>query len=364
MFADSRFDYLSQVRYYTAIAVTPLHLMADLPKRFSATVAGFFQERTQLEQDKARLEEELLLLQFKLQKLDHLMAENQRLNDLLKASAIVDDVAVRAQLLGESPDPFNKRVLINKGSNEGVFVGQPVVDAYGLLGQVVEVEPLTSRVLLITDPQHATPVQVNRNGVRAIATGTPDSLHTLTLDNVATSADIMVGDVLVTSGLDQLFPAGYPVGVVSEVQNNNGATFARIIVKPTAQLDRSRNVLLLFSKPAEPAPALTLETDLSQAALPAGQTLVTAPAAIAEPVPAPAQSAAVATTSAATAETPVQPSVVAEPAAAVVEPQAQTGDAAAATLGDAATSTAASDTTAAAEQDAVVIPEKTIEGQQ
>jgi len=253
MFADSRFDYLGKVRYYTAVAVTPLHLMANLPSRISGSFGNFFQSRNEFEAANARLEEELLMLQFNLQKLAHLEAENRRLNELLKASSIVNEVAVRAQLLGESPDPFSKRLLINKGSNEGVYVGQPVLDAYGLMGQVVEVDPLTSWVLLITDPLHATPVQVNRNGVRAIAAGTPDSLHQLTLENVATTADVQVGDVLVTSGLDQRLPAGYPVGVVGSIVNDPGKSFATVHVTPTAQLDRSRNVLLLFSSP-EPLP--------------------------------------------------------------------------------------------------------------
>ncbi len=247
MFADSRFDYLGRVRYYIAIVVTPLHLVADLPSRTSDAFHNFFKTRTELETDNQRLQDEMLMLQFKLQKLDHLEAENQRLNELLKASSSFDDVAVRAQLVGESPDPFSKRVWINKGGNEGVFIGQPVVDAYGLMGQVVQVEPLTSWVLLITDPLHATPVQVNRNGVRAIAAGTPDMLNQLTLENVSITADIQVGDVLVTSGLDQKFPAGYRVGVVSSVKNDAGQSFANIRVTPTAQLDRSRNVLLLFS---------------------------------------------------------------------------------------------------------------------
>ena len=247
MFADSRFDFLGRVRYYIAIVVTPLHLMADLPSRTSNAFHNFFKTRTDLEDDNLRLQDEMLMLQFKLQKLDHLDAENQRLNELLKATYIIDDVAVRAQLLGESPDPFSKRVIINKGSNEGVFIGQPVIDAHGLMGQVVQVEPLTSWVLLITDPLHATPVQVNRNGLRAIAAGTSDILHQLMLENVSITADIQVGDELVTSGLDQRLPAGYPVGVVSSVKNDPGQSFANIKVTPSAQLDRSRNVLLLFS---------------------------------------------------------------------------------------------------------------------
>lgn len=246
MFVDSRFEYLQQTRYYTSILVTPVHLMADLPSRMTAIFGGFFQTRDELEAENAQLKEQLLMQQYQLQKLAHLEAENQRLNELLKASAIVPDEVVRAQLLGESPDLFVKRVLINKGSNDGVFIGQPVLDAYGLMGQVVEVELLTSWVLLITDPLHSTPIQVNRNGIRAIASGTSDGLHQLTLDNVSTTADIMVGDVLVTSGLGQRFPAGYPVGVVSSVELNTGQPFARVLVTPTAQLDRSRNVLLVF----------------------------------------------------------------------------------------------------------------------
>lgn len=253
MFVDSRFEYLQQVRYYSSIAVTPVHLMADLPTRMTAIFSGFFQARDQLEAENAQLKEQLLMQQYELQKLGHLEAENRRLNELLKASAIVDEEVVRAQLLGESPDPFMKRVLINKGSNEGAFVGQPVIDAYGLMGQVIEVEPLTSWVLLITDPLHATPVQVNRNGLRGIASGTSDGLHQLTLDNIANNADIVAGDVLVTSGLDQRFPAGYPVGVVTSVDPNAGQPFAKVLVTPTAQLDRSRNVLLVF--PAQRAGA-------------------------------------------------------------------------------------------------------------
>ena len=184
--------------------------------------------------------------QVRLQKLGHLIAENSRLNDLLNASSIFDERVVQAQLTGESPDPFTKRVLINKGSVENVYIGQPVIDAYGLMGQIVEVEPYASWVLLITDPQHSTPVQINRNGNRAIATGTQDSLQRLTLNNVSDTFDVMVGDELVTSGFGGLFPAGYPVGVVESVLHDPGESFASVTIEPAAQLDRSRNVLLLF----------------------------------------------------------------------------------------------------------------------
>jgi len=255
MFADSRFDYLSRVRYYTAMVVTPVHFLAEIPGRAADGVASLFQSRRQLVIENERLQEQLLMQQYQLQKLEHLTAENSRLNELLKASSVVDEVVMRTQLVGESPDPFVKRILINKGSSEGVYIGQPVLDASGLMGQVMEVEPLTSWVLLITDPQHATPVQVNRNGLRAIAAGTRDSLHYLTLTNIQNTADIEAGDVLVTSGLGDRFPAGYPVGVVDSVVRDPGKPFADVLVRPTAQIDRSRNLLLVFESRSSTPPA-------------------------------------------------------------------------------------------------------------
>jgi len=246
MLIDSRFDYLSRVRYYASYAVTPLHWLADTPKSISESVNNNFQSRSYLIAENQRLKDQLLTQQYELQKLGHLIAENKRLNELLNASNIVDDLVVRAQLTGESPDPFTKRVLINKGTADGVFIGQPVLDAFGLMGQVIEVEPYSSWVMLITDPQHSTPVQINRNGNRAIASGTQDSLHRLVLNNISDTFDVVEGDELVTSGFGQRFPVGYPVGVVASVVHDPGEPFAIVTVEPTAQLDRSRNVLLVF----------------------------------------------------------------------------------------------------------------------
>lgn len=248
MFADTRFDYLARTRYYVAMVVTPVHFVAGFPLRVGEFVSGLFQSRRELLTENETLREQLLLQQFELQQLEHLEAENQRLNELLNASSSVDDVVVRAQLAGIAPDPFTKRVLINKGKADDVYIGQPVLDADGLMGQVVDVESLNSWVLLITDPQHATPVVVNRNGIRAIASGTRDSLHLLTLNNVPTTADVQIGDLLVTSGLGDRFPPGYPVGVVKSVVVDPGKPFADIIATPTAQIDRSRNLLLLFPR--------------------------------------------------------------------------------------------------------------------
>lgn len=254
MFADSRSDYMVRVRYYVAYAVTPLHYVAQLPGRGLNLVGSLFESRNQLQRENARLQEQLLIQQYQLQKLEHLTVENRRLNELLNASTVVNERVVRVEMIGESPDPFVKRIVIGKGQADGVYVGQAVFDADGLMGQVVEVLPYTSWVLLITDPQHATPVQVNRNGMRAIASGTRDSLHLLNLDNIPNTADIQVGDELVTSGLGERFPAGFPVGVVTSVANDPGKPFATVVVTPTAQIDRSRNLLLVFDSRTRPGP--------------------------------------------------------------------------------------------------------------
>lgn len=247
MFADQRFDYLSQVRYYASIVVTPVHWLADAPKSLADLTIQTLKTRNSLLQENASLREELFMQQYQLQKLAHLNAENRRLNDLLNASSIVDEKVVRAQLTGESPDLFSKKVLINKGSSEGVYLGQPVLDAFGLLGTVVDVGPFSSWVLLITDAQHSTPVQINRNGIRAVASGVQESLHQLVLNNIPDTADIEVGDLLVTSGLGQRFPAGYPVAVISNIIHDPGQPFAIVTAVPYAQLDKSRNLLLVFN---------------------------------------------------------------------------------------------------------------------
>lgn len=246
MFVDSRFDYMSQVRYYASFVVTPIHWLADVPEALSSAAGEQLRTRDQLLQENAELKEQLLQQQYELQTLAHLSSENRRLNGLLNASTIVDEKVVRAQLTGEAPDPYRRRVLINRGARDDVFVGQPVLDAFGLMGQVVAVEPYSSWVLLVTDPQHATPVQVNRNGVRAIVAGSQGSLNELDVRNLPTTSDIEVGDLLVTSGLGQRFPPGYPVGVVTSIEHDPGQPFAIIKARPSAQLERSRNLLLVF----------------------------------------------------------------------------------------------------------------------
>jgi rod shape-determining protein MreC len=175
-----------------------------------------------------------------------LQAENVRLRALLNSSALVRDDVLVAELIGVSPDPERLQLVLNKGEGDGVFLGQPLIDADGLMGQVVEVSSGTSRALLITDVTHAVPVQVNRNGVRAIAEGT-GALESLEVRHISSTTDIRKGDLLVTSGLGGRFPEGYPVAVVTHVERDPGEVFVRVLAVPTAALDRTRHVLLVFT---------------------------------------------------------------------------------------------------------------------
>lgn len=246
MLVDARLDVLKPVRSNLGMVLTPLYWLGDLPVRIWSDTAQLFSSRTDLLAENEALRADTLLMQRRLQKLATLTEQNVRLRELLNSSALIDDRVLVAELIGIDPNPHTHRVLINKGSSSGVILGQPVLDARGVMGQVVEVMPYTSRVLLITDSNHSLPVQVNRNGLRAIASGTGD-LESIELRYVTDSADIREGDLLVTSGMGQRFPVGYPVAVVSEVQRNTGQPFTQIEALPAANLNRSRYLLLVFS---------------------------------------------------------------------------------------------------------------------
>ena len=158
----------------------------------------------------------------------------------------IEDSVLIAELVNVSPDPLKQLIMIDKGEKDGVYIGQAVIDAYGLVGQVVEVNAIQSTVILISDSRHALPVQINRNGVLAIAEGS-GRIDTLWLPNLVSTTDIQVGDLMVSSGLGRRFPIGYPVGVVETVKRDPGQAFLEVAVRPSAELDRSRFVLLVFA---------------------------------------------------------------------------------------------------------------------
>lgn len=245
MFADSRFDYLDRVRYSLGFLTAPVYWVADTPARISYWIDDVFVSHGDLIEENERLREELLFAQRELQLLAGLATENSRLRALQEASASVDGRVLTAEIINISFTPGVRRVLINRGATDGVLEGQALLDAHGLMGQVVEVLPFTSWVMLITDSRHGTPVQVNRNGERAIARGSRGDIPELELEYVPDTSDIEVGDLLVSSGLGQRFPKDYPVAEVTSVVHDRGQPFARIKARPLAQMDRTRHVMLL-----------------------------------------------------------------------------------------------------------------------
>ncbi|SEE04738.1 rod shape-determining protein MreC [Pseudomonas migulae] len=251
MVVDARFTLLKPVRSQMSLVLMQSYWITDLPQRLWQGVASQFGSRTELVAENEKLKTENLLLQGRMQKLAALTEQNVRLRELLNSSALVNEKVEVAELIGMDPNPFTHRIIINKGERDGVVLGQPVLDARGLMGQVVELMPYTSRVLLLTDTTHSIPVQVNRNGLRAIASGTGNP-ERLELRHVADTADIKEGDLLVSSGLGQRFPAGYPVATVREVIHDSGQPFAIVRAVPTAALNRSRYLLLVFSDTRTP----------------------------------------------------------------------------------------------------------------
>jgi rod shape-determining protein MreC len=238
---------LEPVRGALGTLLVPLQTIASLPYRVGHQVGDTFATRDSLVSRNAELERQMLELSLISQQYQALKTENERLRALLGSRARLPEEVLIAEIIGVTPSPATHQVILDKGASADVRPGDPVIDAHGLFGQVVEVNRFTSRVMLVTDANHAVPVQVNRNGVRSIAGGTGqfDMLH---LENVSVTADIQQGDRLETSGLDGRFPSGYPVGYVDSVVVEPTAAFANVAVRPLAHLDRSRHVLIIMPR--------------------------------------------------------------------------------------------------------------------
>ncbi|MGX1125318.1 rod shape-determining protein MreC [Pseudomonas sp. HLS-6 TE3448] len=301
MVVDARFSVLQPVRQQMSRVLIKAYWVTNLPEQFWQGISNQFGSRAELMAENEKLKTEALLLQGRLQKLAALTEQNVRLRELLNSSALVNEKVEVAELIGIDPNPFTHRILINKGERDGVVLGQPVLDARGLMGQVVELMPYTSRVLLLTDTTHSIPVQVNRNGLRAIASGTGNP-ERLELRHVADTADIKEGDLLVSSGLGQRFPAGYPVATVKEVIHDSGQPFAIVRAVPTAALNRSRYMLLVFSDSRSPEQRATEAAQAQEAA--DRQKLAVPGDAPATVAPAPATPAATAPVAAPAAPAP------------------------------------------------------------
>lgn len=255
--------HLDTVRWALSSVVYPLQYAVDLPIRAGRWVSEVAASHGTLLSENHKLREQHLLIQSRLEKFAELEAENRRLRELLDSSAKVGERVLIAEMLSVSMDPFSRQIVLNKGTRDGIVTGQSLIDANGVMGQVVHAGPFSSTALLITDPNHALPTQVNRSGLRFIAVGrgAPDQLE---LAHVANNADVEIGDLLVTSGLGGRFPAGYPVGRVVSVERDNGQPFARVQVRPSARLERNREVLIVWP-PEDPALAGPLDSETGHA---------------------------------------------------------------------------------------------------
>jgi rod shape-determining protein MreC len=252
MLLDRREQHLVRVRQTLAVVLHPVRVAVDLPFSTWTSVRETLAARDALIAENREFRRERLETASRLQRLEALERENARLRQLLDSTARVGSRALVAEILAVDLDPYRQRLDLNRGLSDDVFVGQALIDAQGVVGQVVRVGPWTSEAVLITDADHAVPVSVNRNGVRTIAVGTGDS-DRLRLPYLTNNADIVVGDLLISSGLGGVFPAGYPVARVLDVKRRPDQPFAEIIAEPASSLDRDREVLLVWNA-AEDAP--------------------------------------------------------------------------------------------------------------
>ncbi len=246
MLLDHREEHLARIRQAFSFVVRPIQLAVDLPFSGWQWASRALSDQVALLEENSRLKSERLNIDVRLQRLAALEAENDRLRAMLDSSARVPDRVLVVEILAVDLDPYRQRFTINRGLNDDVFVGQALLDADGVVGQIAHVNLFTSEAVLISDADHALPVAVNRNGLRTIAVGTGDSAR-LRLPYLTNSADIERGDLLVSSGLGGVFPSGYPVGRVLEVHRQPGQPFAQVIAEPVAQLDRDREVLLVWT---------------------------------------------------------------------------------------------------------------------
>ena len=245
MFADHRLDSFSQARTYLNSLVSPLQYVANLPSDMLNWSSKRISSQQQLLAENEILKNENLLMRESLQQFQTLKLENDRLRTLLGSPLQEGRRKMVAELMAVDNNPYSHQIVIDKGTSDGVFEGQPVLDANGIVGQVLHVAATTSRILLITDITHAVPVRVSRNNVRLVASGSGE-LGNLSIHHMPHNTDLRVGDLLVSSGLGQVFPEGYPLAVVTSILKDEGRPFAQVTAQPIALLDRLKYLLLLW----------------------------------------------------------------------------------------------------------------------
>ncbi len=253
MAVDARLHYLVEVRQGFVAILQPLEVIATSPQRFYQRVDAYFSSQSALLQESRLLRERNMRLSTELQQLPAMQVENEHLRQLLEMRQLLDRPARVAEIDHAGRDPFMQKIVVNLGSQQAVKAGQAVVDGMGVIGQVTRAFPFSSEVTLITDPELAVPVQVERNGLRAIAFGNGRD-SSLDLPYLPVNVDIKEGDKLVTSGIDGTYPLGLAVAIVVRVERNIDSPFAKIVCKPVAGTDRHRQVLILTTNGPEIEP--------------------------------------------------------------------------------------------------------------
>ena len=245
-YVDHRDNHLDTLRKAIGATVYPLRIVVDAPVSAWQWIGETTTSRNQLQIENSRLKTERLLTQARLQRYAALEAENARLRAMLEARNRMRAQVRVAEIMSVSANPFRHFMVVDKGTTDGVYTGQPIVDADGVVGQVIEAGVASSQCLLISDPGHDLPVEVNRNGLRTIARGTGE-YDSLDLPFLPNNADIEPGDLLVTSGLGGAFPAGYPVAVVETVTRLPQEPFASVTARPSAALNQIREIMLIWT---------------------------------------------------------------------------------------------------------------------
>lgn len=260
MTIDHRWNHLEIIRSTLSHLLYPLQYTVDLPIRlYNWTEKTLSTQQSLLEENKSLLDQQLQN-RVSLQKLDILEKENSRLRELLSATPKVKEKVLIAEILTVDVNPYRQLIILNKSASNGVYPGQPIIDAEGVMGQIIYVNSLSSTAILITDASHALPVQIDRTGLRTIAFGTGQSGF-LDLKHITHNADIRKGDKLITSGLGGKFPPNYPVAIITSIERPAGEAFAKVRAEPLALLDRSREVLLVWHNPPETKSSAPASTD-------------------------------------------------------------------------------------------------------
>jgi len=263
MVIDTKVENLSTLRTYLTSLVSPLQYIADLPGALLDWSASSLTSRQKMLEENSRLTNQITLMNEKLQRFVVLEDENNNLRELLDAPVREGMYRMIAELMAVDNNPYSHQIVINKGAIHDVYKGQPVLDDTGVVGQIVEVGTTNSRVLLISDITHAIPVRVSRNNIRMIVNG-GGSLNELSLNHIVHSGDIQEGDLLISSGLGNIFPAGYPVATITNIVRDESLPFASITAKPSAQLDRIKYLLLLWPPDIAPVDALSPSDELTR----------------------------------------------------------------------------------------------------